>query len=316
MSEELAQEPPPYTCTARLPQPCDELASSTNAARTVDSEHHQKPTVDQCIAHLKLLEAFHQLREDVATTDGLFGIHDYFVDELYDDKATSTRPELLRKIREKRWAVYVTKAQQRYQKWWLQGKDRNSVIPSCIGPTENYEGFPSRFERLTYSPDDLPPLGKPEWPRITRHIKDETFGFPNCLLIAGLASTIIEDGTRVSINVIRTTIENGLKDRELLAKTRQLMHAKSQPPDREERLAIRRMVSRYWGNSSIFALDLVGAVVRQASFIEKMHAFDWLHSPTVCTTVERLLMKYDRFFRIMAHHPDQTAVPTLDIDLA
>ena len=32
------------------------------------------PNPDQCIAHLKLLEAFHQLREDTALHDGLFNI--------------------------------------------------------------------------------------------------------------------------------------------------------------------------------------------------------------------------------------------------
>jgi hypothetical protein len=32
------------------------------------------------------------------------------------------------------------------------------------------------------------------------------------------------------------------------------------------RIAVRRMMSRYYGNSSPFALDLVGAVIRQGSF--------------------------------------------------
>ena len=32
--------------------------------------------------------------------------------------------------------------------------------------------------------------------------------------------------------------------------------------------------------------------------------------------MEALLTKYDRFFQIMASHPDKVAVPTLDIDLA
>jgi hypothetical protein len=33
------------------------------------------------------------------------------------------------------------------------------------------------------------------------------------------------------------------------------------------RISIRRMMSRYWGNSSQFALDLVGAVIRQGEFM-------------------------------------------------
>ncbi|TKA56758.1 hypothetical protein B0A55_11287, partial [Friedmanniomyces simplex] len=76
----------------------------------------------------------------------------------------------------------------------------------------------------------------------------------------------------------------------------------------------RRMMSRYWENSSPFALDLVGAVVRQGSFIEKMHNIDWLHSPALPSTMSRLLTKYQRFVQIMAD-PHNMAVPTLDVDL-
>ena len=66
----------------------------------------------------------------------------------------------------------------------------------------------------------------------------------------------------------------------------------------------------------MFALDLVGAVIRQGSFIEKMHALDWLHSPTLRSTMTRLLAKYSRYFEILRKYPKNVAVPTLDVDLA
>lgn len=84
----------------------------------------------------------------------------------------------------------------------------------------------------------------------------------------------------------------------------------------QERNAIRRVMSRYWFNSSPFALDLSGAVIRQGSFVEKMHNIDWLHSPALTSTVERLIVKYSRFFNIMASNAKHMAVPTLDVDLA
>ncbi|KAL8671496.1 MAG: hypothetical protein Q9168_004010 [Polycauliona sp. 1 TL-2023] len=84
----------------------------------------------------------------------------------------------------------------------------------------------------------------------------------------------------------------------------------------KHRLAIRKTMSRFWGNSSIFSLDLVGAVVRQGTFIEKMHAIDWLHSPAVSSTMSRLPAKYERFFKILKLHKHNWAVPTLDVDLA
>lgn len=83
-----------------------------------------------------------------------------------------------------------------------------------------------------------------------------------------------------------------------------------------EKFAVRNMMSRYWDNSSIFALDLVGAVIRQGTFVEKMHAIDWLHSPAAQSTMKRLLIKYERYFTILKLYPGKTAVPTLDVDLA
>ena len=85
---------------------------------------------------------------------------------------------------------------------------------------------------------------------------------------------------------------------------------------KEERISIRRMMNVYWENSSMFSVDLVGAVIRQGTFVQKMHNIDWLHSPTVSSTMERLIVKYGRFFQIMADYPEDCAVPTLDVDLA
>ncbi|KAF2197879.1 hypothetical protein GQ43DRAFT_434772 [Delitschia confertaspora ATCC 74209] len=85
---------------------------------------------------------------------------------------------------------------------------------------------------------------------------------------------------------------------------------------KDSRYAVRRMMANYWDNSSPFALDLVGAVMRQGVFIQKMVKIDWLRSPVVMTTMSRLIVKYHRFIRIIAEHPKKTAVPTLDVDLA
>ncbi|KAF2239651.1 hypothetical protein EV356DRAFT_513939 [Viridothelium virens] len=83
-----------------------------------------------------------------------------------------------------------------------------------------------------------------------------------------------------------------------------------------ERVSIRRVMSRYWYNSSPFALDLVGAVIRQGTFVDKMFRIDWLHSPSLKSTMSRSLKKYLRFWQLMVSNPKRTAVPTLDIDLA
>lgn len=93
----------------------------TAAISELNLQGSSTPTVDQCIVHLKLLEAFHQLREDVALQDGLFGVRDSFVSG--DERQ---RGELLSQTREKRWAVYVAKAVKRFESWWEKAIEPNA----------------------------------------------------------------------------------------------------------------------------------------------------------------------------------------------
>lgn len=85
---------------------------------------------------------------------------------------------------------------------------------------------------------------------------------------------------------------------------------------KSSRIAVRKVLSHYWDNSSVFGLDLVGAVLRQGSFIQKMVKLDWLRSPGVMQTTQRLIVKYHRFVRLAAENPGKMVVPTLDVDLA
>lgn len=141
--------------------------------------------------------------------------------------------------------------------------------------------------------------------------------FPNRLLKYGLNVALIEcteahQHRGATISDIRNVIEKGIHDPVVLGKAGV---AKGKRMLRTERISIRKMMSRYWENSSIFALDLIGAVIRQGTFIEKMHSIDWIHSPALASTEQRLTEKYDRYFAILARNPGQLVVPTLDVDL-
>lgn len=118
------------------------------------------PTKDRCIAHLKLLEAFHQLREDIATADGLFGIKDSLVTA---DISQQEQAAVLLKIREKRWAVYVARAASRFETWWEKGIQPGSRM-LCQVDIENGAWSRDDAERgaevLTFTSDNLPPLGE------------------------------------------------------------------------------------------------------------------------------------------------------------
>lgn len=148
--------PPTYAqgdLTSNVP---DITAAFSNLNLTLSA----KPTPDICIAHLKLLEAFHQHHEDVAFEDGRFGIEDRFAVAGESDQKSA---HLLAKIREKRWQVYVTKASKRFERWWdtcVEPKEESGRLLSQSRIPEVFKQTPDVGERLEWRRDHLPPLGK------------------------------------------------------------------------------------------------------------------------------------------------------------
>jgi hypothetical protein len=120
-----------------------------------------------------------------------------------------------------------------------------------------------------------------------------------------------------SLKEVRDGIETIMRDSKLMKGLNQgITGVKSRFVPPTSRAEIRRMMARYWDNSSPFSLDLIGAVIRQGVFIIKMHDLDWLNSPAVSATTARLVAKYERFMELMSIHSYTLLVPTLDVDLA
>ncbi|KAF2094769.1 hypothetical protein NA57DRAFT_60188 [Rhizodiscina lignyota] len=481
-------DPPAYEgpTNGQPPPDFEDLTARLNNLNL--SQSSAVPTPDQCIAHLKFLEALHQLRESVAQTEGLFDL--ISPPEKKSEKPSEQREnaEAQVRVREKRWAVYVARAVDRFETWW------NMCIPSTVAGTpsdrltaEVYLAEQSpEFRPLKGKPimqlsqDQLPPLdvlmvwhsymlnprcfledcirftkldfyatpfpfqhidqcidsvtfeyiptarARSHWEQATSRMWDnlhepmektllcpnsgngtpkhfasfpwtsgaririmengemnggcgyadadfqgvcETCSVkfthdylrvqkfrndlvawntkhyplpgtilgrqglpepatkytqlpPECwvpnLLISGmtvfdtLEGATKPDNDAATMTDVKGVFEAGVKDRKTIIALG--MRAGRLPPS--ARTAIRRMLNRYWFNSSPFALDLVGAVVRQGSFIDKMHNIDWLRSPALQSTMVRLIEKYQRFFGIMKDNPWKLAVPTLDVDLA
>lgn len=61
--------------------------------------------------------------------------------------------------------------------------------------------------------------------------------------------------------------------------------------------------------------DLKQAVLRQASFVDKMWEKLWISSPALDGTVRRASHRYNNFLRLYKLYPTTMFVPTLDIDL-
>jgi hypothetical protein len=158
--------------------------------------------------------------------------------------------------------------------------------------------------------------GSPEPVTILYHPTKPYNNFPNVLVKAGIVSKMQEKYgvgiTSWDMKKVRDGFEGVLEDKHFMETAR---NTRARLVG-QERKAIRKVMSHYWFNSSPFGLDLAGAVIRQGTFIDKMHDIDWLHSPALMGTMKRLIIKYARFFQIMTNNPRNMAVPTLDVDLA
>lgn len=136
------------------------------------------PDADTCLAHLKLLFAIQSMKEDVGYTDGLWNIWDNRAEAGFSssDGANSVSEEVdlglkkpptpeeekkivLSKIREKRWALFVARAVDRYEAWW------NSFNKSMLHEADmyekagaNYANFTETMHLLAWDETMLPPL--------------------------------------------------------------------------------------------------------------------------------------------------------------
>ncbi|KAM5347534.1 hypothetical protein ACJ41O_007358 [Fusarium nematophilum] len=171
-----------------------------------------------------------------------------------------------------------------------------------------------------------PSTGKPD-PWIRASMKWNFRTFPNRMIQRVLRIRIEEllkspsPDDQPTIETVRKMIEDEvfLKQKSLHAiceGTTEIKLMRKTDVPRVAQICTRKMMSRYWDNFSIFALDLSGAIMRQGIFSEKICSIDWLHSPTAHETMKRLCTKYERFIKVIGEHPTKTAVPTLDLDLA
>lgn len=130
-----------------------------------------------------------------------------------------------------------------------------------------------------------------------------------------LPATLRQDVSRLTVAGLKDKFQNVMRT-PLLIGAINSSQAKPNFIAKSSRIALRKMLSHYWDNSSVFGIDLVGAVLRQGTFVQKMKKLDWLHSPSLMSTTQRLIVKYHRFVRLAADSPKKTVVPTLDVDLA
>lgn len=150
--------PPVYTTEAggnSLPADAEAIAASLGNL-SLDEASPGKPAPDACLAHLRLLFAFQVIKNEVGYRDGLF--------DMWDERARGS-PQVVSKLREKRWALYVARAVDRYTAWWnsfvpdmlLEG---DMVAPGIADREGRYDAFVTEARPAQWTEDMLPPLGR------------------------------------------------------------------------------------------------------------------------------------------------------------
>ncbi|KAJ6262674.1 hypothetical protein Dda_3486 [Drechslerella dactyloides] len=140
--------------------------------------------------------------------------------------------------------------------------------------------------------------------------------FPNRLLVE-VADSIRELPQNSGLSSVKTRLEGAILSTSIVTKAATTEHLKRGKFLNIHKVTIRRMMAAYWDNPWPQSINLVGAVLRQGTFVQKMvQDLDWYHSPAVRATVERAGVRYDRFITLMRIRSKKTLVPTLDIDLA
>ena len=155
------EAPPSYAAEDPANEPTPEELNAAFSNLYFSDTPPAFPTPEHCLAHLKLLNVFHALKEDIGYTDGIFGLWDSKC-EVFEGK---DREKVLSRVREKRWALYVARAVERFEDWWLKvlwprEGSRRLEGKEMVDTNKRYTQFSERGTLQKWTTEMLPPVGK------------------------------------------------------------------------------------------------------------------------------------------------------------
>ncbi|KAH6628758.1 hypothetical protein F5144DRAFT_537475 [Chaetomium tenue] len=148
-----------------------EVDNDTNLSSAFEklslSKSPSDPSPETCLAQLKLLFAIQGMKEDVGYMDGLWGLWDSRAGPLdqsvqsVEGKMQDQQLQILSQLREKRWALFVARAVERYRAWWrLFGGRPLREDDMMVQNSTAYVEFPGSAgsEGIEWREEMLPPL--------------------------------------------------------------------------------------------------------------------------------------------------------------
>ncbi|KAK4095977.1 hypothetical protein N658DRAFT_502090 [Parathielavia hyrcaniae] len=309
------------------------------------------PTASECAAHLELLETFYVLRQKVLRSKGIddaMGVVPARETKTGVKKDTKVLKDAkLWEKRQVKWPAFVEFAVVRFLAWRraLQTRPENQHGSAAPGPSTTGVPYlppvdvlmvwhalmlnPHLF-RSSFHEESLYKMAMP-WTKVHQLIDNKTWTLN--LPIAARASferdTALPDDLFNFLETWPPVEDGGLGCYSLLAAaavpsapratTLSLAAAKA-PNDAMLPNAkypdIQKYIASFCRESQDpLAVQLRDAVIRQASFVDKMNKHLWIRSPFVSDTLRRAIVRYERFLELMRLNPGNMLVPTLDIDL-
>ncbi|KAL3475373.1 hypothetical protein BJX99DRAFT_160012 [Aspergillus californicus] len=332
----------------QIPDPClfDFRTPDQNVKTT------QIPTISQCATHLKLLSVFYQIRRRVLNStslDAALGIVPARR-QVYRKvgqarrktwQTVNLRDTSFQGKRQAKWPFYLLIASVRFLKWaWtvesMDEQSSSSDAAIMLPPIDVLMVWhalllnPSWFESIGFK--SLPRYPFP-WEQINGAINSERSTWPYNPPSA--SSALFVKTTLLEADLFKYLAnDNHTQDFKKLMKKHSFNSSSTKPytllSEREIKQALTSLPRNLVEDETIFlqtyrlAIDgktsntvrkLIDAVVRQASFVEKMENHLWIRSPAVEGTLTRAIDRYSKFLKLFRLYPSKMLVPTLDIDL-
>ena len=116
------------------------------------------PKADHCLAHLKLLRTFHALKDEIGNRNGLFNLWDWRCEK------AENKHDAWAMMREKRWALYIARAVERFEDWWLKvlvhmEPSKRLEAKDMRSTNLNFRHFTKKGRARQWKPEMLPPTG-------------------------------------------------------------------------------------------------------------------------------------------------------------
>jgi hypothetical protein len=250
------------------------------------------PSTAECAAHLKLVQAFRAVQQGVMRSPSL---------SLHFESS-------------QKWSAYATLAAIRFLSWWKAG----DVFPSELPPLDVLMVWHSfllnaQLFRDTCHGKSLYSVPFP-WLLVHKTVSNVDWAFKS----SENAAAAFTKATKMPPDLfdhLEKSYKGGIGHSRYSFKNGGLHLANGCSVDPTSTAALDVYCTATRSVDHTLMVKLRDAVIRQATFWEKMNGLLWIRSPTLADTIRRALGRYARFLRLCKQFPGTLLVPTLDVDL-